>query len=85
MDHDTNRAEKWCNISHTRTLFFNADENQNLAYINNASKRYNTLSVLNANTDIVNNLSPKEIAEQLAVAKERCQNEFGIFTEKDLH
>ena len=43
------------------------------------------MSVLNANTDIVNNLSPKEIAERLAVAKERCQNEFGISTEKDLH
>ena len=85
MDHHTNRAEKWCDISYTRTLFFNADENQNLAYINNASKRYNTLSVLNANTNIVNNLSPKEIAERLAVAKGRRQKEFGTFTENDLH
>ena len=26
-----NRTYKWCDISQTRTLFFNAEENQNLA------------------------------------------------------
>ena len=48
-------------------------------------KRYNSLSVLNAHTDIVDNLSFIEVAERFANAKERRRNEFGTFTEKDLH
>ena len=45
-------------------------------------KRYNSLSVLNAYTDIVDNLSLIEVAERFANVKERRRNEFGIFTEK---
>ena len=48
-------------------------------------KRYNSLSVLNAHTDIMDNLSLIEVAERFANAKERSRNEFGIFTEKDCH
>ena len=48
-------------------------------------KRFNSLLVLNAHTDIVDNLSLIEIAERFANAKERRRNEFGTFTEKDLH
>ena len=46
-------------------------------------KIYNSSSVLNAHTDIGDNLSL--IAERFANAKERRQNKFGTFTEKDLH
>ena len=45
-------------------------------------KRYNSLSVLNAHIDIMDNLS---LTERFANAKERSRNEFGIFTEKDCH
>ena len=48
-------------------------------------KRYKSLSVLNAHTNIVDNLSLIEVAERFANAKERRRNEFGTFTEKDLH
>ena len=48
-------------------------------------KKYNFLSVLNAHTDIVDNLSLIEVAERFFNAKERRRNEFGTFTEKDLH
>ena len=48
-------------------------------------KRYNCFPVLNPHTDIVDNLSPIEVAERFANAKERSRNEFGTFTEKDLH
>ena len=48
-------------------------------------KRYNSLSVLNACTDIVDNLSLIEVAERFATAKERSRNEFGTVTEKHLH
>ena len=50
-------------------------------------KKYNSLSlsVLNAHTNIVDNLSLIEVAERFANAKERRRNEFGTFTEKDLH
>ena len=48
-------------------------------------KRYNSLSVFNAHTDIVYSLSLIEVAERFATAKERSRNEFGTFTEKDLH
>ena len=78
MDYHKNRADKWCYISHTQTVFFNAEENQNLALINNGS-------ALNAHTDIVDNLSLIEVAEPFANAKERRRNEFRTFTEKDLH
>ena len=48
-------------------------------------KRYNSLSVLNAHTDIMDNLSQIEVAERSANTKERSRNEFGMFTEKDCH
>ena len=48
-------------------------------------KRYKSLSVLNAHTNIVDNFSLIEVAERFANAKERRRNEFGTFTEKDLH
>ena len=48
-------------------------------------KRYNSLSVLNVYNDIVDTLSLIEVAERFANAKERSRNEFGTFTEKDLH
>ena len=48
-------------------------------------KRFNSLSVLNAHTDIVDNFSLIEVAERFANAKEKRRNEFGTFTEKDLH
>ena len=48
-------------------------------------KRYNSLSVLNAHTDIVDNLSLVDVAERFTKAKARSRNEFGTFTEKDLH
>ena len=37
-------------------------------------KRYNSLSVLNARTDIVDNLSSIEVAKRFANAKERRRN-----------
>ena len=48
-------------------------------------KRYNSLSVLNAHTDTVDNLSLIEVVERFANAKEGSRNEFGMFTEKHLH
>ena len=48
-------------------------------------KRFNSLSVLNANNDIVDNLSLMEVAERFASGKERRRNGFGIFSKKDLH
>ena len=45
-------------------------------------KRYNSLSVLNAHTDIVDNLSLIEVAERFANAKERSRNEFGNLLKK---
>ena len=48
-------------------------------------KRYDSLSVFNAHTGIVYNLSLIEVAERFANAEERSRNEFGTFTEKDLH
>ena len=48
-------------------------------------KRYNSLSVLNAHTDTVDNLSLIELAKRFSNAKERRRNEFDTFTEKDLH
>ena len=48
-------------------------------------KRYNSLSVLNAHKDIVDNLSLIEVAERFANVQDRRRNEFGTFTEKDLH
>ena len=48
-------------------------------------KSYNSLSVLNAHTDIVDHLSLIEVVEQFANAKERSQNEFRTFTGKDPH
>ena len=48
-------------------------------------KRYNSLSVSNAHSDILDNLSLIEVAERFANANERSRNEFGTFTEKDLH
>ena len=48
-------------------------------------KCYNSLSVLNAHTDIVDHLSLIEVVEQFSNAKERSQNEFRTFTEKDPH
>ena len=48
-----------------------------------SQKRYNSLSVLNAHTDIVDNLFLIEVAERFANAKERRRNEFATFTEKD--
>ena len=47
-------------------------------------KRYNSLSVWNAHTDIVDNLSLIEVAERFANAKEKHRNKFGTFTGKDL-
>ena len=47
-------------------------------------KRYNSLSVWNAHTDIVDNLSLIEVAERFTNAKEKHRNEFGTFTGKDL-
>ena len=44
-----------------------------------------TLSVLNAHTDIVDNISLIEVTERFANAKERSWNGFGTFTEKDIH
>ena len=40
-------------------------------------KRYNSLSVLNPHTDIVDNLPLIEVAERFANAKERRRSEFG--------
>ena len=48
-------------------------------------KRYDSLSVFNVHTGIVYNLSLIEVAERFANAEERSRNEFGTFTEKDLH
>ena len=48
-------------------------------------KRYNCFPVLKPHTDIADNLSLIEVAERFANAKERSRNEFGTFTEKDLH
>ena len=48
-------------------------------------KRYDSLSVFNAHTGLVYNLSLIEVAERFANAEERSRNEFGTFTEKDLH
>ena len=48
-------------------------------------KRYNSLSILNVHTDIIDNLSPTEVAKRFANAKERSRNELGTFTVKDLH
>ena len=48
-------------------------------------KRYNSLSILNVHTDIMDNLSPTEVAKRSANAKERSRNELGTFTVKDLH
>ena len=44
-----------------------------------------TLSVLNAHTDIVDNLSLIEVTERFANAKARSRNEFGTLTEKNIH
>ena len=48
-------------------------------------ERYNSLSILNTNTNILDNLSLIEVAERFANAKEKCQNEFRTFIEEDLH
>ena len=44
-----------------------------------------TLSVLNAHTDIVDNLSLIEVTERFANAKARSRNVFGTFIEKNIH
>lgn len=51
----------------------------------NQQKRFNSLSVLNAYADIVDNLSLMEVAERSANGKERHRNGFGTFPKKDLH
>ena len=48
-------------------------------------KRFNSLSVLNAYADIVDNLSLMEVAERFANGKERHRNGFETFPKKDLH
>ena len=44
-----------------------------------------TLSVLNAHTDIVDNLSLIEVTERFANAKARSRNEFGTLIEKNIN
>ena len=48
-------------------------------------KRYNSLSVLNAHTNIVDNLSLIEVVKRSANEKQKSRNEFEKFTEKDLY
>ena len=48
-------------------------------------KRYNSLSVLNAHTNIVDNLSLIEVIKRSANEKQKSRNEFEKFTEKDLY
>ena len=47
-------------------------------------KRYNSLSVLNAHTDVVDKLSLVEVAERFTAAQDKRRNDFGTFAEKDL-
>ena len=47
-------------------------------------KRYNSLSVLNAHTDVVDKLSLVEVAERFTAAQDKRRNDFGTFTESDL-
>ena len=47
-------------------------------------KRYNSLSVLNAHTDVVDKLSLVEVAERFTAAQDKRRNVFGTFTESDL-
>ena len=47
-------------------------------------KKDTTLPVLNAHTNILDNLSLTEIAKRFADAKENRRNEFGTFIEKNL-
>ena len=48
-------------------------------------KRYNSLSVLNAHTNIVDNLSLIKVVKRSANEKQKSRNEFEKFTEKDLY
>jgi len=45
-------------------------------------KGYNSLSLLNAHIDILDNLSSIEVAERFTNPQDRRRNEFGTFTEK---
>ena len=47
-------------------------------------KRHNSLSVLNAHTDVVDKLSLVEVAERFTAAQDKRRNDFGTFTESDL-
>ena len=47
-------------------------------------KRYNSLSVLNAHTDVADKLSLVEVAESFTAAQDKRRNDFGTFTESDL-
>ena len=47
-------------------------------------KRYNSLSLLKAHTDVVDKLSLIEVAERFTAAQDKRKNEFGTFTESDL-
>ena len=47
-------------------------------------KRHNSLSVLNAHTDVVDKLSLVEVAERFTAAQDERRNDFGTFTESDL-
>ena len=48
-------------------------------------KRYNSWSVLNAHTNIVDNLPLIEVVKRSANEKQKSRNEFEKFTEKDLY
>ena len=47
-------------------------------------KGYNSLSVLNAHTNVVDKLLFVEVAEQFTAAQDKRRNDFGTFTESDL-
>ena len=47
-------------------------------------KRFNSLSVLNAHTDVFDKLSLVEVAERFTAAQDKRRNDFGTFTESDL-
>jgi hypothetical protein len=47
-------------------------------------KRYNSLSLLNAHTDVVDSLSLIEVAERFTAVQDKRKNEFGTFKESDL-
>lgn len=83
LNHHMNRTDKGCDIGHTQRFFFSM-QRRTKTWLRSTMgrKRYNSLSVLNAHTNILDNLSLIEVAEQFANIITGTQTNLGHLLKK---